>query len=73
MPLYEYRCTSCEDEFEELVFGDEVPDCPKCGAGEPKKLMSAHNCGKTRGRAAPAVGPCGNACGHPDGPGACAR
>lgn len=32
MPLYTYRCTGCESEFETLVRGSETPSCPKCGS-----------------------------------------
>ncbi|MBL8855002.1 MAG: zinc ribbon domain-containing protein [Planctomycetaceae bacterium] len=35
MPIYEYRCQSCQAEFEVLVRGSEKPECPKC---ESKKL-----------------------------------
>lgn len=42
MPIYEYTCTACAHEFEELVFAqDELPSCPKCGSGKVEKLMSA--------------------------------
>ncbi len=30
MPIYEYSCTACGHEFEELVRGDEKPVCPSC-------------------------------------------
>jgi putative FmdB family regulatory protein len=40
MPIYEYRCTKCEDVFEKLVFGKDEVVCPKCG-GQVDKLMSA--------------------------------
>ncbi len=41
MPIYEYRCTRCEHEFEELVFDrDATPACPECGAKKVKKKMS---------------------------------
>jgi len=43
MPIYEFRCSRCGREFEELVMrkGD-VSDvvCPDCGAGNPERLMS---------------------------------
>ena len=29
MPIYEYRCKACNHTFEDLVFGDEKPSCPK--------------------------------------------
>ncbi|MGL1861219.1 MAG: zinc ribbon domain-containing protein [Pseudodesulfovibrio sp.] len=42
MPIFEYQCNACGDEFEELVFDrDECPPCPKCGSEETGKLMSA--------------------------------
>ena len=31
MPIYEYTCTKCGKDFEELVFGDDLPACPHCG------------------------------------------
>ncbi|MFN7942712.1 MAG: FmdB family zinc ribbon protein [Thermoanaerobaculia bacterium] len=42
MPLYEYRCESCERRFEFLQGMTEAPvtECPKCG-GELKRLLSA--------------------------------
>jgi putative FmdB family regulatory protein len=41
MPIYEYQCNSCSDEFEvRQKFSDApVSECPKCG-GEVKKLIS---------------------------------
>lgn len=42
MPIYEYKCCDCSNEFEELVFSqDELPPCPKCGSKKVEKLMSA--------------------------------
>ncbi len=40
MPIYEYFCDKCHGEFEELVFGDELPSCVHCGASQCQKLMS---------------------------------
>ena len=40
MPLYEYHCGKCEDDFEKLVFGKDEVACPKCG-GHVERLMSA--------------------------------
>lgn len=42
MPMYEYKCSACENEFEELVFGsiESVP-CPKCGSSNTRRLVSA--------------------------------
>lgn len=42
MPIFEYTCNACNNEFEELVFDrDECPPCPKCGSEDTGKLMSA--------------------------------
>ena len=40
MPMFEYRCTRCGHEFEELVFGDATPPCPACHAEATEKLIS---------------------------------
>ena len=41
MPIFEYVCTRCKNQFEELVFGqDETAVCPSCGSTNTKKLMS---------------------------------
>lgn len=42
MPIYEYRCTHCQKEFERIVFGgDSEVECPSCKGKEVKRLMSA--------------------------------
>jgi putative FmdB family regulatory protein len=40
MPIYEYKCPDCAAEFEELVFGDDLPSCPCCGSARGERLMS---------------------------------
>lgn len=40
MPIYEYRCESCEHEFETLVLGQEKPECPSCQSQELERLLS---------------------------------
>jgi putative FmdB family regulatory protein len=41
MPIYEYRCTTCTEPFEELVrIGDPVA-CPGCGSAEVERLLSS--------------------------------
>ncbi|GAB4275574.1 MAG: zinc ribbon domain-containing protein [Deferrisomatales bacterium] len=41
MPIYEYRCTSCHDEFEVTQKITDAPlrECPKCN-GSLEKLIS---------------------------------
>jgi len=41
MPIYEYSCSKCNDDFELLVFKNDEPACPKCGNKDLQKKMSA--------------------------------
>lgn len=41
MPIYEYHCDNCNINFESLVFGNEIPECPTCQGKNLHKLMSA--------------------------------
>ncbi|OPY61155.1 MAG: Zinc ribbon domain protein [Syntrophorhabdaceae bacterium PtaU1.Bin034] len=42
MPIYEYNCQNCGDDFECIVFRtDEPVSCPKCGNEAPTKKMSS--------------------------------
>lgn len=45
--MYEYVCEKCGRKFEELVFGDDIPRCPECGAKETRKMMSC--CARHKG------------------------
>ena len=61
MPIYEYACRACGNEFETLVRGGETPSCSRCASSELEKKLSVF--------AAPAGGeaqaaPCGT-CGNP--------
>ena len=70
MPIFEYTCNSCGHEFETLVRGADIPDCPKCASTALEKKLSVF--AAAGGQPEPvAAGPCG-ACGHPGGPGSCA-
>jgi len=43
MPLYEYRCASCDHRFEVLQrLGDDATglECPRCGAERVEKQLS---------------------------------
>ena len=40
MPLYEYTCSSCRQDFELLIRGSEQAECPRCGGSRLTKLMS---------------------------------
>jgi putative FmdB family regulatory protein len=41
MPIYEFICEKCGNEFEMLVFKNDEPACPACGDKEPTKKMSS--------------------------------
>jgi putative FmdB family regulatory protein len=76
MPIYEYRCESCAERFEELVRRpDDTVACPQCGGTAAERLLSVFaGVGASSGTsAAPeagfspqrgAGGCCGGACGH---------
>lgn len=41
MPIYEYRCRACGQEFEKyLATGGAAVACPGCGAGEVTRKLS---------------------------------
>lgn len=41
MPIYEYRCSSCGTEFEELIKrGAESVRCPRCSSAEVERKLS---------------------------------
>lgn len=43
MPIYEYRCESCGENFEELVparVDDSTVPCPRCGEHHAKRKLS---------------------------------
>ena len=43
MPIYEYKCSKCEHQFEVIQrFSDNpVESCPECNEKQVKKLVSA--------------------------------
>ena len=40
MPIFEYRCQSCDHHFERLVRGAEVVTCPSCGSSSVERMIS---------------------------------
>ena len=43
MPLYEYQCKNCKEEFEQIVRfseADIMPACPVCGSQHTHKKIS---------------------------------
>ena len=58
MPLYEYRCPSCESRFEVLRRmgqGSEGLACPRCGQEKVEKEFSTF-AGASAGSGGPAAG-----------------
>ena len=42
MPIYEYHCGQCDNEFEKLVFNSsEQIACPQCKSKKVTRMMSA--------------------------------
>lgn len=72
MPLYEYRCGTCEHRFEDLVRSADGPhpkSCPECGAGAVERMISvfaAREGSPSSSMPLPPSG-CGH-CGDPNGP-----
>ncbi len=72
MPIYEYVCPSCGNEFEALVRSGTTPECPGCHSTKLEKKLSVFATAaadKPQPAAMPAA--CAS-CGHAGGPGACA-
>jgi putative FmdB family regulatory protein len=41
MPIYEYRCESCDERFEELAAHSAPPPaCPRCSSSEVVRVYS---------------------------------
>jgi putative FmdB family regulatory protein len=63
MPIFEYRCSDCEREFEAFVTADRTPECPACrGANLVKQMSSPGMVGASNGgarAATPMTGGCG--------------
>ena len=44
MPIYEYRCPSCDSEFELIQkFFDTIAICPNCNSDNAKRMMSKNS------------------------------
>jgi len=41
MPIYEYHCEKCGEDFECLILGNDKPECKACNSKKVSKLMSA--------------------------------
>ncbi len=46
MPIYEFKCSKCEEFFEVIVMGsdkDKAVACPKCESTEFERIVSKTN------------------------------
>ncbi|MDQ6965959.1 MAG: zinc ribbon domain-containing protein [Mariprofundaceae bacterium] len=59
MPIYQYHCESCANEFETLVMRKtETVSCPECGSEKLSRLISAHAVGHCMPDTACGSAPC---------------
>ena len=74
MPMYEYVCSRCAKQFEELVSHGATPACPTCATQEVERVPFSRTArtanGKSEGAGEHMPMGCGR-CGDPRGPGAC--
>lgn len=75
MPIYEYKCLSCEHQFEALVSSSSKAKCPECESAKLEQQYSAFAMGAPKGKgrfgkSAPAA-KSGGGCGHCHEPGGC--
>lgn len=71
MPIFEFFCRACKNEFERLVMGtDRDVVCPRCGGSELDRKFSVFGfqSGGKFSSAAP-----GKGCSHCSNPGGCAH
>lgn len=57
MPLYEYVCGNCDEEFELLIRGEEKPTCPSCESTQLERLLSVPAAHTAGGESLPMCGP----------------
>lgn len=65
MPIFEYECCKCSEQFERLVFrSDEAVTCPKCDSTEVCRKMSVFGfkSGGDKGAASSRTGSGGSGC-----------
>ncbi|MSR58321.1 MAG: zinc ribbon domain-containing protein [Planctomycetaceae bacterium] len=66
MPLFEYRCADCRQDFELLIGVAQTAHCPRCGDTNVEKLFSETAAARAELPLAagcpPGDAPCGPAC-----------
>ena len=62
MPIYEYQCERCDNEFEDLVrlgTPDEEIECPSCGECECRRVLSVFSSQAGRSASVGGAAACG--------------
>lgn len=62
MPIYEYHCEKCGENFELFVRSSSQqnePECPRCGSTQVKKAVSLFGVGGSSGSSATSAASCG--------------
>ena len=62
MPIYEYCCGECDEEFELFVRSaarQNAPTCPKCGSQRVRKALSLFGVGGMGGSSKARAASCG--------------
>ncbi|MBI3015990.1 MAG: zinc ribbon domain-containing protein [Candidatus Tectomicrobia bacterium] len=71
MPIYEFHCPACENDFETLVMNSRATvSCPRCGGHDLERKLSVfafQSGGKFNSSVA------GKGCSHCGNPGGCAN
>jgi len=54
MPIYEYKCRGCENQFEKLILphSTEAPACPSCQGQDLEQLISSFSASSEESRQA---------------------
>src|SRR6185503_20179826 len=55
MPLFDFRCRACSEEFEALVRPGAAPACPACAATDLERLLSGFSFSVRSGGLSPAA------------------
>lgn len=50
MPLYDFHCRTCGNEFEALVRPPAIPECPECHGTDLERLLSTFVASSEEGR-----------------------
>jgi putative FmdB family regulatory protein len=57
MPIFEYNCPLCNQQFEAIVLSDrEEISCPKCGSTAVEKQLSVFSSPASGNEASPSIG-----------------